>query len=234
MRKYANNKSFRTINFGVIVFVVIFIICLINDIMSSNIDWKDVIKKEARGLNDADFGEVQEVSNGLVLTQRGIVNKELFSIPQSVVESYDGKVLRFRISEIEAVDKYQKLFESKPKEVATSSDTKLDKISTAADSTKIDGVIDKEIGNTVKDALIQPTKEAAESEIEKKVEEEVKVLNRETGIENERTDSTISGEQIMPENTLTPTMSQSEKSSKPLSEENEDETPLKKEEAGIS
>ena len=90
--------------------------------MSSNIDWMDVIKKEARGLNDADFGEVQEVSNGLVLTQRGIVNRELFSIPQSVVESYDGKVLRFKISEIEAVDKYKKLFEPKPIEVATNSD----------------------------------------------------------------------------------------------------------------
>ena len=86
--------------------------------MSSNIDWMDVIKKEARGLNDADLGEVQEVSNGLVLTQRGIVNKELFSIPQSVVESYDGKVLRFRISEIEAIDKYKKLFEAKTIEVA--------------------------------------------------------------------------------------------------------------------
>ena len=181
MRNMLIINTFRTINFSVIVFVVIFIICLINDIMISNIDWKDVIKKEARGLNDADFGEVQEVSNGLVLTQRGIVNKELFSIPQSVVESYDGKVLRFRISEIEAVDKYQKLFESKPKEVVTSSDTKLDKVSTTADSTKIDGVIDKEIDDTVKDALIQPTKEAAESEIEKKVEKEVMVLNRETG-----------------------------------------------------
>jgi len=28
---------------------------------SSIIDWKDVIKKEARGINDADLGEVQEV-----------------------------------------------------------------------------------------------------------------------------------------------------------------------------
>ena len=34
--------------------------------MSSNINWNDVIKKEARGLNDEDFGEVQEVSNGYV------------------------------------------------------------------------------------------------------------------------------------------------------------------------
>ena len=39
--------------------------------MSSNIDWNDVVKKEARGLNDEDFGEVQEVSNGYVFVQKG-------------------------------------------------------------------------------------------------------------------------------------------------------------------
>ena len=38
--------------------------------MSSNIEWNDVIKKEARGLNNADLGEVQGVSNGFVVTQR--------------------------------------------------------------------------------------------------------------------------------------------------------------------
>ena len=38
--------------------------------MSSNINWNDVIKKEARGLNDEDFGEVQEVSNGYVFVQK--------------------------------------------------------------------------------------------------------------------------------------------------------------------
>ena len=108
--------------------------------MNSNIDWMDVIKKEARGLNDADFGEVQEVSNGLVLTQRGIVNKELFSFPQSAVEGYDGKVLRFNISEIEAVDKYKKLFEPKLEEVATGSDTEHDEVSTTEIQRKLMGL----------------------------------------------------------------------------------------------
>ena len=60
--------------------------------MSSNIDWNDVVKKEARGLNDEDFGEVQEVSNGYVFVQKGIINKEKFFIPQDKVESYDGDV----------------------------------------------------------------------------------------------------------------------------------------------
>jgi hypothetical protein len=75
--------------------------------MSSNIDWNDVIKKEARGLNDADLGEVQGVSNGFVLTQRGIIDLEVFSIPQEKAESYDGNILRFSVSEGEALNKYR-------------------------------------------------------------------------------------------------------------------------------
>jgi len=202
--------------------------------MSLNIDWVDVIKKEARGLNDADFGEVQEVSNGLVLTQRGIVNKELFSFPQSAVESYDGMVLKFNISEIEAIDKYKKLFEPRPVEVGTGSDTKLDIVTTTADSTKIEGIIDEAVDDTLRDELIQPTTEEADLEIEKKVVKEAAVLNKETDVENKIIDSTISEEQIRLENTLKSTMNKNEKSSKLLTEENEEETPLKKEEAGIA
>jgi len=201
--------------------------------MSSAIDWKDVIKKEARGIDDADFGEVQEVSNGMVLTQRGIVNKVLFSIPQSVVESYDGEVLRFRLSEIEAVDKYQKLFEPKPIENETRSDTEIDSVSTNTDSRKINGVIDEAIDDTIKDVLIEPTKEEEELEIEKKVEKEVAVLNEESGIRNENMDSVSTRKATPPENTVNSTTDQDKKHSKLLKEE-EEEIPLKKEEAGIS
>jgi hypothetical protein len=80
--------------------------------MRTEIDWNDVIKKEAKGDNDFDLGEVQEVSNGLILVQRGIGNKEIFSIPQYKVESYDGKVLKFAISEDEALNKYKKSFQA--------------------------------------------------------------------------------------------------------------------------
>ena len=213
-----------------IVFVDLFIICLINYIMSSYIDWMDVIKKEARGLDDADFGEVQEVSNGLVLTQRGIVNRELFSIPQSLVESYDGKVLKFNISEMEAVNKYKKLFEPKPTDAAIDSDTKLDKVSTIDDSNKVDGVIDDVVDDTIKDALIQPTREEAELQVEK----EVAILNKESSVDNEHIHSTLLEEQIPSENTLEPKTEKKEKSSKPVTEEKEEEIPLKKEEAGIA
>ncbi len=74
--------------------------------MSSNIDWDDTIKKEARALNNEDLGEVQEITDGYVLVQRGIIDKEKFSIPQDQAESYDGTILRFRISEDEIIKKY--------------------------------------------------------------------------------------------------------------------------------
>ena len=74
--------------------------------MSSNIDWNDVIKKEARGNDDEDFGEVQDVQDNYVLVQKGIINKEKFYIPKDKAESYDGDVLRFRFSK-EELSQYQ-------------------------------------------------------------------------------------------------------------------------------
>ncbi len=73
---------------------------------SSTIDWSDVIKKEARGSNDEDLGEVQEVGQDYVLVQRGMINKDKFYIPKDMVESYDGDVLRFSISEEDAKSRF--------------------------------------------------------------------------------------------------------------------------------
>ena len=82
--------------------------------------------------------------------------------------------------------------------------------------------------------LFNQQKKKLELEIEKKVKKEVLILNKETGVENENIASVTSGEQIMSENTLKPTYNKNEKTSKLLTEENEEESPLKKEEAGIA
>jgi uncharacterized protein (TIGR02271 family) len=74
---------------------------------TNNIDWNDVIKKEARGNNDEDFGEVQDIQGNYVLVQKGIINKEKFYIPKDRAESYDGDVLKFRFSEQE-LNQYQR------------------------------------------------------------------------------------------------------------------------------
>lgn len=71
-----------------------------------SINWNEVIKKEARGKNDEDLGEVQKVGDTYVLVQKGLINKERFHIPQDEVERYDGDVLRFKLSEDEIRSKY--------------------------------------------------------------------------------------------------------------------------------
>jgi hypothetical protein len=67
--------------------------------MSSDIEWNDVVKKEARGINDEDLGEVQQIQGNYILLQKGMINKKKFYIPKDQAESYDGDVLKIRISE---------------------------------------------------------------------------------------------------------------------------------------
>ena len=69
--------------------------------MDTEINWDDVIKKEARGIDDLDLGEVQDVSEDKVVVQKGIIEKNVYHLPKSQIKSYDGEVLRFNISESE-------------------------------------------------------------------------------------------------------------------------------------
>lgn len=74
-----------------------------------NIDWSDAIKKEARGLNGEDLGEVQNVERGHVVVQKGLISKEKFYIPQDRAVSYDGSVVKFSISEDEMKSLYTEM-----------------------------------------------------------------------------------------------------------------------------
>ncbi len=74
---------------------------------NNNIDWNDVIKKEARGINDADLGEVQEIRLDNVITKAGVVDKEVYSIPKNLAERYDGHNLWFRVTKEDAENVYK-------------------------------------------------------------------------------------------------------------------------------
>jgi hypothetical protein len=68
----------------------------------TSINWEEVVKKKARGLDDADLGEVQEVHPGIVVIKKGIADKDRFYFPQTLVDRYDGYTLLFKISKTEA------------------------------------------------------------------------------------------------------------------------------------
>jgi hypothetical protein len=74
---------------------------------SNSIDWTLVLKKEARGIDDADLGEVQEIHLDNVITKVGLIDKVTYSIPKSLVEQFDGHTLLFKITKEEAETRYK-------------------------------------------------------------------------------------------------------------------------------
>ena len=51
--------------------------------MSLNINWDEVIKKEARGIEDYDLGEVHEIQADTVVTKKGVLDKDKFYLPKT-------------------------------------------------------------------------------------------------------------------------------------------------------
>lgn len=74
---------------------------------SNSVDWNLVLKKEARGINGADLGEVQEIHLDNVITKVGLIDKVTYSIPKSLVERFDGYKLMFNVTQEEADTQYK-------------------------------------------------------------------------------------------------------------------------------
>jgi uncharacterized protein (TIGR02271 family) len=73
---------------------------------SNNFPWNETIKKEARGIDDADFGEIQRVDPEYIITQKGIIDQEFFFFPINLVQDYDGNRVLFKVTEEEARNSY--------------------------------------------------------------------------------------------------------------------------------
>ncbi len=75
--------------------------------IDANMNWDDVIKKEARGINDANLGEVDEIQGDYIITKKGIVGKDRFYLPKNLAIRFDGHNLWFNITKDEA-DNYKR------------------------------------------------------------------------------------------------------------------------------
>ena len=60
--------------------------------MGSSINWDEVIDKKARGIDDYDLGEVQEVNDNVVITQKGVTDKDKFYLAKRLVDRFDGHI----------------------------------------------------------------------------------------------------------------------------------------------
>ena len=69
---------------------------------STTFNPQEIIKKEARGLGDADLGEVQQVTGEFIVTQKGSVDKDVFYIPKNLVDHFDGSTIFFTVTDEES------------------------------------------------------------------------------------------------------------------------------------
>ena len=66
------------------------------------LNWNEIIKKEARSLDDANLGKVQEINETSFIIEKGTKNREKFYIPRSIPHAYNGSVILLDITEDEA------------------------------------------------------------------------------------------------------------------------------------
>jgi len=66
--------------------------------MSGITNWDEVMKKEARGIDDYDLGEVHDLDTDTVVTKRGIVDKDKFYLPKSRAVRFDGHKVWFNVT----------------------------------------------------------------------------------------------------------------------------------------
>jgi hypothetical protein len=64
--------------------------------------WENLIKKQASGVDDCDFGEVQQIQEEFIVTEKGIINKKRYCLPRNLIAGFDGHTLYFRIMKAES------------------------------------------------------------------------------------------------------------------------------------
>ena len=189
---------------------------------SSSIDWDDVTKKEARGSNDEDLGEVQEVGQNYVLVQRGMVNKKKFYIPRDLAESYDGTVLRFRISEEDAESRF--LRDSPPSPSSSSS---------AADEEESSmPKRDKTVGGEAEDTTVPLTEEKLD--VSKRASTREATVTKEPVTETKTVEVPVTHEEISVERRPASGDTTRTAAEGPVQSRTETKVPLKKEEVEVT
>jgi hypothetical protein len=62
----------------------------------------EIIKKQARGSDGSDLGEIKDINHDYVITEEGIIDKDRFRIPIKSIIHVDGVYVWFRMTEDEA------------------------------------------------------------------------------------------------------------------------------------
>ena len=195
---------------------------------SSPINWNDTIKKEAGGSNGEDF-EVQDVSNGSVVVQRGIINKERFLIPQELAESYDGDIVRFTISEDDLLSNYREGITTTitTTDVRANSATEVNTEQTDKTQDNIHNVVEQQQQQTI------PLTEE-KLDVSKNIQEQQATITKEPITETKTVEVPVTHEEVSIERRALSGGEDQVSSGNPVTSTEETSIPVKKEEVEVT
>ena len=71
-----------------------------------NNSWSDAIDRAAEGINVYELGQIQEISEGYIVTERCGRDEDKFIITKTISSQFDVRILHFNLSE-EDSNKYK-------------------------------------------------------------------------------------------------------------------------------
>jgi hypothetical protein len=79
--------------------------------------WEQLVKREAKSMDDASLGEIKQTGPGWVMTEK-VNEKEMarFYLAKWLVKGFDGTVVRFEVTEADAEKDFMKTVPPAPGE----------------------------------------------------------------------------------------------------------------------
>src|ERR671912_3017030 len=198
---------------------------------TNDFPWNETLKKEARGIDDADFGEIQSVDPEYVITQKGIIDKEIFSFPTNLVQEYDGNRVLFKVTEEEARNSYLQSQDLDSDQDDFSDSEIKTETSTAATSTSDDDDDDDSLSNT-KEGKEVISLMSEELDVTKRVVVDETVITKKPVKETKTVEIQLIREEIESIERRSP--SSQTKAQDPVQSPEEIKIPLKREEAEVT
>ncbi len=76
--------------------------------MTVGLSWDKVIGKDVKSIDEKDIGKIKDISQDHIQIEKGLVGKDHYSVPKSVVDRYEDDHVFLSLTENEINDKYKK------------------------------------------------------------------------------------------------------------------------------
>lgn len=76
--------------------------------LTVGLSWDKVIGKDVKSIDEKDIGKIKDISQDHIQIEKGLVDKEHYSIPKSFAERYENDHVFLSLTEDEIKDKFKK------------------------------------------------------------------------------------------------------------------------------